>query len=97
MPLVEIIVGEKTSDETLARGFDYVQQIGKIPIVVNDSRVFYTSRVFATYVMEGIAMLAEGVYLAPSAFEAGFVSAAHSDADVAATIAAADKVFAAWK
>ncbi|MBU4045480.1 MAG: aminotransferase class III-fold pyridoxal phosphate-dependent enzyme, partial [Gammaproteobacteria bacterium] len=43
------------------------------------------------------AMLAEGVYLAPSAFEAGFVSAAHSDADIAATIAAADKVFAAWK
>ncbi len=43
------------------------------------------------------AMLAEGVYLAPSAFEAGFVSAAHSDADIAATVAAADKVFAAWK
>lgn len=62
MPLVEIIVGEKTSDETLARGFDYVQQIGKTPIVVNDSRGFYTSRVFATYVMEGIAMLAEGVH-----------------------------------
>jgi len=62
MPLVEIIVGEKTSDETLARGFDYVLQIGKTPIVVNDSRGFYTSRVFATYVMEGIAMLAEGVH-----------------------------------
>ncbi|GAB4124699.1 MAG: glutamate-1-semialdehyde 2,1-aminomutase [Sideroxydans sp.] len=43
------------------------------------------------------AMLAEGIYLAPSAFEAGFVSAAHSDADIAATIAAADKVFAAWQ
>ncbi len=42
------------------------------------------------------AMLEEGVYLAPSAFEAGFVSAAHSDADVAATIAAADKIFAGW-
>ena len=62
MPLVEIIVGEKTSDKTLARGFDYVLQIGKTPIVVNDSRGFYTSRVFATYVMEGIAMLAEGVH-----------------------------------
>ena len=62
MPLVEIIVGEKTSVETLARGFDYVQQIGKTPIVVNDSRGFYTSRVFATYVMEGLAMLAEGVH-----------------------------------
>ncbi|MBN3774814.1 3-hydroxyacyl-CoA dehydrogenase [Burkholderia sp. Se-20378] len=62
MPLVEIIVGEKTSDATLARGFDYVLQIGKTPIVVNDSRGFYTSRVFATYVMEGMAMLAEGVH-----------------------------------
>lgn len=62
MPLVEIIVGEKTSDETLARGFDYVLQIGKTPIVVNDSRGFYTSRVFGTYVMEGIAMLEEGVH-----------------------------------
>jgi 3-hydroxyacyl-CoA dehydrogenase / enoyl-CoA hydratase / 3-hydroxybutyryl-CoA epimerase len=62
MPLVEIIVGGKTSDETLARAFDYVLQIGKTPIVVNDSRGFYTSRVFATYVMEGIAMLKEGVH-----------------------------------
>ncbi|MBL8325923.1 MAG: enoyl-CoA hydratase/isomerase family protein [Rubrivivax sp.] len=62
MPLVEIIVGKQTSDETLARGFDYVLQIGKTPIVVNDSRGFYTSRVFATYVTEGIAMLKEGVH-----------------------------------
>jgi 3-hydroxyacyl-CoA dehydrogenase / enoyl-CoA hydratase / 3-hydroxybutyryl-CoA epimerase len=62
MPLVEIIVGAQTSDETLARGFDYVLQIGKTPIVVNDSRGFFTSRVFATYVMEGIAMLQEGVH-----------------------------------
>ena len=62
MPLVEIIVGAQTSHETLARGFDYVLQIGKTPIVVNDSRGFYTSRVFATYVMEGLAMLGEGVY-----------------------------------
>ncbi|MCP5284301.1 MAG: enoyl-CoA hydratase/isomerase family protein [Burkholderiaceae bacterium] len=62
MPLVEIIVGQDTSDETLAKGFDYVLQIGKTPIVVNDSRGFYTSRVFATYVMEGIAMLKEGVH-----------------------------------
>jgi 3-hydroxyacyl-CoA dehydrogenase/enoyl-CoA hydratase/3-hydroxybutyryl-CoA epimerase len=62
MPLVEIIVGAQTSDETLARGFDYVLQIGKTPIVVNDSRGFYTSRVFGTYVMEGIAMLQEGVH-----------------------------------
>ncbi len=62
MPLVEIIVGEQTSDETLARAFDFVLQIGKTPIVVNDSRGFYTSRVFATYVMEGITMLREGVH-----------------------------------
>jgi len=62
MPLVEIIVGKETSDETLAKGFDYVLQIGKTPIVVNDSRGFYTSRVFGTYVTEGIAMLKEGVH-----------------------------------
>ena len=62
MPLVEIIVGQATSDATLARCFDYVLQIGKTPIVVNDSRGFYTSRVFGTYVMEGLAMLQEGVH-----------------------------------
>ena len=62
MPLVEIIVGEETDDSTLAKGFDYVGQIAKTPIVVNDSRGFYTSRVFGTYVSEGIAMLAEGVH-----------------------------------
>ena len=62
MPLVEIIVGEQTADDTLARAFDLVLQIGKTPIVVNDSRGFYTSRVFATYVMEGITMLKEGVH-----------------------------------
>jgi len=62
MPLVEIIMGEKTDDETLAKAFDYVLQIGKTPIVVNDSRGFYTSRVFATYVSEGIAMLGEGIH-----------------------------------
>ncbi len=61
MPLVEIIRGEKTSDETLARGFDYVLQIKKTPIVVNDSRGFFTSRVFGTFTNEGIAMLGEGV------------------------------------
>jgi 3-hydroxyacyl-CoA dehydrogenase/enoyl-CoA hydratase/3-hydroxybutyryl-CoA epimerase len=62
MPLVEIIVGAATDDATLARSFDYVLQIGKTPIVVNDRRGFYTSRVFGTYVMEGLAMLAEGVH-----------------------------------
>jgi 3-hydroxyacyl-CoA dehydrogenase/enoyl-CoA hydratase/3-hydroxybutyryl-CoA epimerase len=62
MPLVEIIVGAQTARSTLALGFDFVRQIGKTPIVVNDARGFYTSRVFATYVMEGIAMLREGVH-----------------------------------
>jgi len=61
MPLVEIIVGEQTGDTAVARALDYVQQIRKTPIVVNDSRGFYTSRVFGTYVKEGVAMLAEGV------------------------------------
>ena len=62
MSLVEIIVGQATDNTTLARAFDYVLQIGKTPIVVNDSRGFYTSRVFGTYVMEGICMLKEGVH-----------------------------------
>ena len=75
MPLVEIICGEKTSDETLALAYDYVQQIGKTPIVVNDSRGFYTSRVFGTFANEGIAMLGEGIPAAAienAAFLAGF-------------------------
>ncbi len=61
MPLVEIIKGEKTSDETLARAFDYVLAINKTPIVVNDSRGFYTSRVIGTFINEAIAMLGEGI------------------------------------
>ena len=61
MKLVEIIRGKTTSDETVARAYDYVIALGKTPIVVNDSRGFFTSRVFGTYVMEGAAMLAEGI------------------------------------
>jgi 3-hydroxyacyl-CoA dehydrogenase/enoyl-CoA hydratase/3-hydroxybutyryl-CoA epimerase len=61
MKLVEIIRGERTSDETVARAFDFVTALGKLPIVVNDSRGFFTSRVFGTFVMEGATMLAEGV------------------------------------
>jgi 3-hydroxyacyl-CoA dehydrogenase/enoyl-CoA hydratase/3-hydroxybutyryl-CoA epimerase len=61
MPLVEVIVGEKTSDEAIARSLDYIQQIRKTPIVVNDSRGFFTSRVFSTFSSEGIRMLAEGI------------------------------------
>ena len=60
MKLVEIIKGEKTSQDTLAKAFDFVQKIKKIPILVNDSRGFYTSRVFERYTSEGMALLAEG-------------------------------------
>ena len=61
MPLVEIICGKETSDETLAKAYDFVLQIAKTPIVVNDSRGFFTSRVFGTFLNEGVAMLGEGV------------------------------------
>ena len=61
MKLVEIIRGAQTDDETVARAFDYVLALGKLPIVVNDARGFYTSRTFGTYVMEGAAMLGEGI------------------------------------
>ncbi|MDQ6934454.1 MAG: 3-hydroxyacyl-CoA dehydrogenase NAD-binding domain-containing protein [Actinomycetota bacterium] len=62
MPLVEVIRGEKSSDAAVARAVDVVMQIRKTPIVVNDSRGFYTSRVIGTMVNEGLAMLAEGVH-----------------------------------
>ncbi|GAB2745209.1 3-hydroxyacyl-CoA dehydrogenase NAD-binding domain-containing protein [Salinifilum aidingensis] len=61
MPLVEIIRGQRTSDRALARAFDVVRQINKTPIVVNDSRGFFTSRVIGTFLNEGVAMLSEGV------------------------------------
>jgi 3-hydroxyacyl-CoA dehydrogenase/enoyl-CoA hydratase/3-hydroxybutyryl-CoA epimerase len=67
MPLLEIIRGEQTSDEALARALDYAAQIKKTPIVVNDSRGFFTSRVIGTFVNEALAMLTEGV--APSTIE----------------------------
>lgn len=67
MPLVEIICGKQTSPETLAKAYDFVLQIGKTPIVVNDSRGFFTSRVFGTFANEGIAMVGEGI--SPSAIE----------------------------
>lgn len=62
MQLVEIIKGKNTSAETLAKAYDFVQQIGKTPIVVNDSRGFFTSRVFGTFIQEGMRLLAEGVH-----------------------------------
>ena len=61
MLLVEIIVGKKTGDEALATALDFVRAIRKTPIVVNDSRGFYTSRVVGTYIREGHLMLTEGV------------------------------------
>jgi len=75
MPLVELIVGEKTSDRSIARAYDVVRRIKKTPIVVNDSRGFFTSRVFGTLVMEGAAMVAEGidpVMIERAATQAGF-------------------------
>ena len=62
MPLVEIIRGERTSDATVARAVDVVQQLKKTPIVVNDARGFFTSRVIGTYVNEAVAMLGEGIH-----------------------------------
>lgn len=62
MQLVEIIKGKETSADTLAKAYDFVQQIAKTPIVVNDSRGFFTSRVFGTFIQEGMRLLAEGVH-----------------------------------
>ncbi|CAG2145999.1 3-hydroxyacyl-CoA dehydrogenase NAD-binding domain-containing protein [Cupriavidus numazuensis] len=68
MQLVEVIKGKETSKETLAHALDFVMQLGKTPIVVNDSRGFFTSRVFSTFTREGVAMLGEGQD--PAAIEA---------------------------
>jgi 3-hydroxyacyl-CoA dehydrogenase/enoyl-CoA hydratase/3-hydroxybutyryl-CoA epimerase len=59
MPLVEIIKGPRPAMKPWRAGFDFVLQIKKTPIVVNDSRGFFTSRVFGTFTNEGIAMLGE--------------------------------------
>jgi len=75
MPLVEIIAGKKTSKEALAKAVDVVLQIKKVPIVVNDSRGFYTSRVIGAQINEGIGMLAEGVHpqsIEQAAAQAGY-------------------------
>jgi 3-hydroxyacyl-CoA dehydrogenase/enoyl-CoA hydratase/3-hydroxybutyryl-CoA epimerase len=61
MPLLEIIKGAKTSETAVYRALDLAKQIGKTPIVVNDSRGFFTSRVIGTFINEGISMLAEGI------------------------------------
>ncbi|MBV8601783.1 MAG: 3-hydroxyacyl-CoA dehydrogenase, partial [Candidatus Eremiobacteraeota bacterium] len=67
MPLVEIIRGEQTGDEALALALDYVRTIGKTPVVVRDRRGFFTSRVFKSYVREGIVCLKDGI--APALIE----------------------------
>ena len=64
-PLVEIVKGESTSDETIARAFDFIKMMGKVPIIVKDSWGFFSGRVRNTYILEGIAMLQEGF---PAAF-----------------------------
>ncbi|MFC7049451.1 3-hydroxyacyl-CoA dehydrogenase NAD-binding domain-containing protein [Emcibacter nanhaiensis] len=68
MPLVELICGAETSDETLARAFDFVRQIRKTPIVVNDSTGFFASRTFGVQLGEASQMVAEGVH--PARIEA---------------------------
>jgi 3-hydroxyacyl-CoA dehydrogenase/enoyl-CoA hydratase/3-hydroxybutyryl-CoA epimerase len=61
MKIVEIILGKKTSEDTLRKAYDYVQQIGYMPIVVNDSRGFFTSRVFSTFMDEGLQLMQDGM------------------------------------
>jgi 3-hydroxyacyl-CoA dehydrogenase / enoyl-CoA hydratase / 3-hydroxybutyryl-CoA epimerase len=75
MPLVEIVRGQRTSDAALAAAVDVVQQIRKTPIVVNDSRGFFTSRVIGTFINEGVAMLAEGA--APASIEQASLQAGY--------------------
>ncbi|WP_433384408.1 3-hydroxyacyl-CoA dehydrogenase NAD-binding domain-containing protein [Actinoplanes sp. CA-142083] len=75
MPLLEIVVGERTRDEAVARAFDLGRRIGKTPIVVNDARGFFTSRVIGKFMDEAIGMLAEGVPAASieqAALQAGY-------------------------
>ena len=61
MKIVEIIIGAKTSQDTLRKAYDYVQHIGYLPIVVNDARGFFTSRVFGTFLDEGMQLLQDGM------------------------------------
>ncbi len=75
MPLVELIKGEQTSPATLARAFDFVRQLGKTPIVVNDSRGFFTSRVIIARLNEAVTLLGEGVdpaSIEQAALQAGY-------------------------
>ncbi|MET9202246.1 3-hydroxyacyl-CoA dehydrogenase NAD-binding domain-containing protein [Gordonia sp. NPDC003585] len=79
MPLVEIVVGENTSDESLARALDFVQQIRKTPIVVRDVYGFYANRVIAKFVDEALSLVAEGMHPASAeqaSLQAGFPAGA---------------------
>jgi len=76
MPLLEIIRGKATDDRTVARCLAFTQRLGKVPIVVNDGYGFFTSRVFATYLMEAVQLVAEGhdpVVIEQAAKQAGMV------------------------
>jgi 3-hydroxyacyl-CoA dehydrogenase / enoyl-CoA hydratase / 3-hydroxybutyryl-CoA epimerase len=76
MPLIEIVRGPKTSDQTLARCLDFCRRTNKLPIVVNDGYAFYTTRVFSSYIMEGAQLVAEGhdpVLIEWAARQAGMV------------------------
>lgn len=78
MPLVEIIRGEKTSDAVLAKVIDYTLQIKKTPIVVNDSRGFFTSRVIGMFLNEAVAAVGEGVdpvFIERAGSQAGYPAA----------------------
>ncbi len=75
MPLLEIVVGEQTSDAAIAKAVDVALQIKKTPIVVNDSRGFFTSRVIGTFMGEAAAMLGEGIpaqSIEQAALQAGY-------------------------
>ena len=79
MPLVEIVVGEQTSDESLARALDFAKQIRKTPIVVQDTYGFYANRVIAKFVDEALSLVAEGMHPASAeqaALQAGFPAGA---------------------
>jgi 3-hydroxyacyl-CoA dehydrogenase/enoyl-CoA hydratase/3-hydroxybutyryl-CoA epimerase len=86
MTVVEVILGRKTSPHALARTLDFVAQLRKLPIVVNDSPSFYTSRIFCAYIDEAMAMLAEGIF--PALIE----NAAHQAGFATAPLAAIDEV-----
>src|SRR5690606_11346022 len=86
MPLVEVIVGERTSEATIAGALDFIEQLRKTPILVHDSPGFFTSRVIMNYLHEGMRMLLDGV--APALVE----NAARQAGFPAGPLAVADEV-----